>query len=617
MLIQPILFPPSNFINVSELFFRGIPPRNIYENKVVIPAGSMLSLGTYFNAFSVGKWMEYAGLDNLVLKLKINGSCEIKAYHSTGSVDIDFLNAGKGKRLDEEYIQEVNSLAYNAVRKETECTIDIKDDVYTIKFNELYKDGILYITIETLNDTIIQGGGYATETDESALNPVKLALGVCTFKRETAVIGNVNRIIDEIINNPVSQLKDKLEVYIADNGQTLNKNQFKSDKIHLFPNPNLGGSGGFTRTMVEAMFHDASKEFTHIIFMDDDILLYPAVLERSFYLLSLLKPEYKKAILGAGMFMLEKQWLQQELGAYYEDNSTVPGRINHKFFDLRNANSIAANEIVNPTNYTGWWYACIPSTIISSKNLPMPFFIHYDDVEYGLRNVDNGQLFINGICVWHPAPANKNPAWILYYDVRNRLITMFTKDLAAKDFNKYLRVLTKRFILKIVRYGYDDAELILMAIKDFLKGPRYFIDCDALSLHSKLLKKKVVYCSPEAAGIDKGNIIKKRYSNYKKAVLIQFFCNFLPPKNTVRALNNRYYNIPYRASKLFLYNEKIEEGVVWKRDQKKFFIMLFSFLKVRFLLKINYKKLLNDWRQARSILNSLSFWEQYLGINKK
>ena len=38
--------------------------------------------------------------------------------------------------------------------------------------------------------------------------------------------------------------------------------------------------------------------------------------------------------------------------------------------------------------------------------LPIPAFIHFDDIEYGVRHSDKGVILINGICVWHPQAPN-------------------------------------------------------------------------------------------------------------------------------------------------------------------------------------------------------------------
>jgi GT2 family glycosyltransferase len=433
VVIQPLLFPPEYLKNETDLFFQGIDAKNITESSISLPAGAELSLGTYFNAFSIGRWLEYTSLDNLSLNLKIQGEVKIDAYHAVGSVDTDFYVREQGKHPIPKLVQLVNEKAYNVKYENVDYITARGDSELVIKFKKLYEDGILYITIKAISNAVLFGGYYDTEIGGQLVSPIKLALGICTYKKEELVTGNVSRVIKEIISNPSSTLKDKLEVYVADNGQSLDEKHFDGDKVHILPNPNLGGVGGFTRTMIEAMFYGQAKAFTHIIFMDDDILLYPAVLERTYYLLRMLKPEYQKAILGAGNLLLENPNIQQESGALYKDITLYIGRANHKFFDMRKTDAVAANEVINPTNYTGWWYACVPKTIINEQNLPMPFFIHYDDVEYGIRNIHNKDMFINGISVWHPAPTGKNPFWMTYYDVRNRLITMFSKKLSKID----------------------------------------------------------------------------------------------------------------------------------------------------------------------------------------
>ena len=223
-------------------------------------------------------------------------------------------------------------------------------------------------------------------------------------------------------------------------------------------------------------------------------------------------------------------------------------------------------------------------------------------------------MFLNGICVWHPALLGKSPFWMTYYDVRNRLITMFSKKLSRDDFNEYLNLLSKKFILKIIRYEYDDAELTLDAIRDFLKGPEVFAATDALALHTELLKQRDILLSPEDIGISRTDVIEKKYPNFKIAVIIQVLCNMLPAKNKIYAVNTKFFNIPYNAKQIYLYHEKLGKGTVSERNQKKFFTLLWAFLKVRKELKTRYKKMLYDWQKAKPIFTSIHFWENYLGL---
>ena len=246
----------------------------------------------------------------------------------------------------------------------------------------------------------------------------------------------------------------------------------------------------------------------------------------------------------------------------------------------------------------------------------MPLFIHYDDAEYGIRNIKNGLLFINGICVWHPSPVNKDPFWMIYYNVRNRLITMFSKRIDRADFDKFIINITKKFILKIIRYEYSDARMMLDGLQDFLRGPNTFVTLDAVLLHEKLIENKELLFTPEDVGVSLDRIIKKRHPNLKKAVIIQVFCNLLPARKKICSINLEYYNIPYFADKVYLYNEKTGKGTINKRNQKEFFRLLFLFLALRRKLKKNFNRMLHDWQAAKPTLTSLSFWEKYLGLKK-
>ena len=43
------------------------------------------------------------------------------------------------------------------------------------------------------------------------------------------------------------------DVFISDNSQTLDNDKINSKHINVFKNKNLGGSGGFTRALIEIM----------------------------------------------------------------------------------------------------------------------------------------------------------------------------------------------------------------------------------------------------------------------------------------------------------------------------------------------------------------------------
>lgn len=71
--------------------------------------------------------------------------------------------------------------------------------------------------------------------------------------------------------------------------------------------------------------------------------------------------------------------------------------------------------------------------VVRSDNMPIPLFIHRDDIEFGLRNAKYGITFLNGVGVWHRGfeytiDANS------YYDTRNTLIELaINKEKGKKE----------------------------------------------------------------------------------------------------------------------------------------------------------------------------------------
>ncbi len=194
---------------------------------------------------------------------------------------------------------------------------------------------------------------------------------------------------------------------------------------------------------------------------------------------------------------------------------------------------------------------------------------------------------------------------------------MFSYPLGKKSLVKYILASTKLFIFQITRYEYGRARLMLQALQDFLKGPEPFIEQDALVLHQKLVENKVTFLSPEDSGVDRKSIVSRHHKSFLTAGLVQLFCNLLPTRDKVVAVDGRYFNIPYRAKKLYIYDAKSDKGYILERNQKAFFKLLFAYNSAAWKLFWRYKSLLHDWQNAKPTLTSLPFWEKYLGLNHK
>ena len=90
---------------------------------------------------------------------------------------------------------------------------------------------------------------------------------------------------------------------VVDNGRTLDTEKYNSEYVHIYPNQNVGGAGGFTRGIIESM--DAEKKPTHIILMDDDVKILPESLIRTYSLLAIMKDEYDSHFISGAMLFME------------------------------------------------------------------------------------------------------------------------------------------------------------------------------------------------------------------------------------------------------------------------------------------------------------------------
>ena len=279
------------------------------------------------------------------------------------------------------------------------------------------------------------------------------------------------------------------EVFIIDNGNTLksNLNLPHTNYIHIINNKNLGGSGGFTRGIMEVLNSNLNGTlFTHLLLMDDDIVFDPEVIFKTITFLQLIKSDYTNTFLAGSMLKLDKPTIQHEAAGYY--NSLFIKSLNSNL-DLGKSEAIIKNLKPHKADYAAWWYCVIPLESINKNNLPLPFFIKSDDIEYSLR-VSRQIITLNGICVWHKSFASKDAPYLMYYIIRNRLITN-----ALHKQNTYftnILLIIARY-LRAIQKNLQAIPFIKKAFLDFLKGPDFFLEIDGEQLNNELKEMQKQY----------------------------------------------------------------------------------------------------------------------------
>lgn len=585
MILQQLVFPNKNICNENNLYFNG---KNIeIDTMVHVKQAGFLETNTYFNSFSILKWKKYTQLQHLKIEFDIEGICDIRLCYAW----IDKENIIR--------LQGDNKVIYNKTNPNRESIL--------LQYPSCSEGVIAYFKIFSYSDmTILHQAKYQTEIQDIKLNDVKIVAGICTFKREEFVEKNLNLLKETIIDNPTSILYNNLHVLVSDNGQTLTEK--KEDHLDIFYNKNVGGSGGFTRCIIEAKKKQEKDGFTHIILMDDDILLDPVVLERTYIFLRFLKKEYQDAMIGGSMLVLNRQYQQFENAALYRKGKLT---FSNKNIDLRTFRNVIQNEKLYDKNYNAWCYCCMPLHKIDWNNLPLPLFIHMDDVEYGVRN-NFEVITLNGIGVWHPFYANQKGASIVYYDVRNKLIVM--SELGGRLIDEYALEWLNIFYKSIFNYDYERTMAACQAISDFCKGIDAFKQIEPVSLNQTLAK----YNNPWE---DADETLKDKIDNMQSIPYISItglIKNYLLPAKRDEIVVDCHISeaFPYRAKKVVLINRLTGKKCVYERSFRKMLVCKLQCRKIRKLIQNKIFDISIEWKERIHEITNIDFWENYLELNK-
>lgn len=597
MKLQNIIYPASNNYQEAKMYFRGKNDvsYDLNARHIIMQKDEEVVFNTYFNSFSANKWFKYTLIDNVYLKIKVNGRFLIKLI----------------------FVKRVANVGKTIVLCETSIDTKGKEQEIKLPFDTENQNGMFAFTITSLDDHgKFHEGGYYTDLGAIKAQAVKIAIVICTFKREKFVYRNMELLNNAFFKGCDTEIKDKILVYISDNGKSLDIDKIKSEHIKVMPNKNAGGAGGFTRGLMECIKNQKKDNITHALLMDDDIVIQPESIYRTYTLLSLIKPEYKNSFIGGAMLRLDEPWRQTESGARWNAGELI----GHKAgLDLRKVEPCLYNEIEEECDYNAWWYCTIPMRVVKEDNLPMPIFIRGDDVEYGLRNMEH-LILMNGICVWHEPFEAKYSSSMYYYIFRNRLIDNAIHNIDYPK-EKFLKDIQPWFTQELFTYRYKNAQLLLNSAYDFLKGIEFLKNSDGESLNAKVMQSgyKLQDVDDLDMPFDMQEYEKTRsqfegriHRLIRKALLNGMFIG--TKGDAVVPIQNAHILYFYRKDKVLNYDYESEKGFVTQRDGKEFIRLVKEYIKFRKYCLKTYDATVMQYRQNKDELTNVSFWKKYLAL---
>ncbi|AEF85579.1 hypothetical protein TREPR_2536 [Treponema primitia ZAS-2] len=459
-------WPNEGICQEQELYYRayaagGELGRVAFSSEgLEIKKGTVLSFDTYFNCFSYSKYLAYTTVSTVAAVLRLKGEVSIRLL----------AVRRQGRRIHREVLasKDIHTESFEEVRLGNDFSMD-----RTI--------GFYYIEVRAISDGAVLSGAYYASEDMEPPNNVKAAVIICTYKREAFLYRNMEMAERYIFQNAdLYFIAGRIKFFIIDNGKTIPEDRWDKNRIQVFPNKNYGGSGGFTRGIIEA--HKRKDEFTHFLLMDDDIIFDAETLAKTVSFLRVIRPEHKDLCIGASMLRLDLPFLQHEAGGVWRGKCVS---VKHNL-DLRSIDSVLENEVEEKIDYQGWWYMCMPLSVVDQYKLPLPLFINSDDVDYGLRTVKRLAL-MNGIGIWHPDFDSKyNRPVMSYYVRRNHMIVDVLHCPRAGLFIHWLKFVYGTIKLSL-RRQYMAINFINKAYEDFLQGIDFFLTIDEELLHRDLL----------------------------------------------------------------------------------------------------------------------------------
>ena len=602
-ILQKIYFPQDEVCNIETMFFRTTKDNTVYINKndkkyYFCNKESKISTNTYFNSFSSTKWKKYTCIDEFILNIETQGKFKFKLIYSyliDGVVQHDVVK--------EEMIESVDKKEFNI---RYNFGLDAFEGIYFFEIECLSEEGIFY------------GGTYYTE--KIADNQIFLGIIMCTFKRE------------EFIKRNISILKnchiDNIELFIVDNAGTLSSEFIQDNNIHLIYNKNAGGAGGFTRGIIEVK--QSYNYCTHIILMDDDILLNCIAIEKTISYLQYTKQEHSDLFVGGATLRLDQKNLQLESGAIWNNNILFNLKAG---LDLNKEKDLLYNNLEESYSYNSWVFLCIPLQVVTMDNLPLPVFVRGDDMEYGKRLIGK-LLTMNGIGVWHVPVHNKYSAFMTYYVLRNVLILNALYDKNFKAFSA-IKLLVHRLARELIYYRYDNVNLIFRAYEDFLCGIKFLKCSDGENLHKEISKnvdKLHSYKELEQQGYPfsyckyhYGLKVKseKKYMRFFRLATLNGYLlpNFIFKKgvmniyNIVEFTNTKPMDF-FRYKTVLQVDLTTQKGTITKINRMKLVKSLVKLLKMSIKILFSYNCVVREYKNNINEITNIKFWEKYLDIRR-
>jgi galactofuranosylgalactofuranosylrhamnosyl-N-acetylglucosaminyl-diphospho-decaprenol beta-1,5/1,6-galactofuranosyltransferase len=573
---------------------------------------SEVSFATYFNAFPASYWRRWTTLKSVVLRAELTG---------TGRVDV-YRTKATGARI---------SVDGRGFVGESDAPVVVEFDISLEPFED---GGWIWFDITTDSPVVLHSAGWYAA--EPAPGDANVAVGIPTFNRPGDCVNALRTLTsDPLVDSVISAVivPDQGTRKVRDHPEFSEVAAPLGGRLSIHDQGNLGGSGGYSRVMYEAL---KNTDCQQILFMDDDIRIEPDSVLRA---LAMNRFAKTPTLVGGQMLNLQEPSHLHIMGEVVDRSkfmwtSAPHTEYDHDFAKYPLSDDNYRSKLLHrriDVDYNGWWMCMIPRQVAEELGQPLPLFIKWDDADYGLRAAEHGYptVTLPGAAIWHMAWSDKDDAidWQAYFHLRNRLVV------AAMhwdgDVTGLLRSMLKATLKHLVCLEYSTVAIQNKAIDDFLAGPEHIFsiletglpevrrirqgypDAVAVSAASELpppstqLSRKVN--PPVGKAAIAYHVLRGVLHNLKKADP----AHYQRPQLNVPTQDSRWFLL-YRYDGVTVTTAD-SRGVVYRqRDRAKMLSLLAGSLRRQRQLAKRFDAMRRAYREALPALSSKQKWESVL-----
>src|SRR6478735_8633414 len=620
LLSRVILPRPGEPLDVRKLYIEEsetnsrrahAPTRTTLE----IGPESEVSFATYFNAFPASYWRRWSTLESVVLRVELTGSARVDVYRSKAT----------GSRIT------VGGAPLSSPADDTPAWTE-----FEIGLDPFEDGGWIWFDITT--DTAVTVHSAAWYAPVPAPARASIAVGIPTFNRPSDCVNALAALTsDPLVDNVIGA------VIVSDQGtgKVVDHPDFAAaaaplgNRLSIHEQPNIGGSGGYSRVMYEAL---KNTDCEQILFMDDDIRIEPDSILRA---LAMNRFAKSPTLVGGQMLNLQEPSHLHVMGEMVDQQNFMWTGAENTEYD-HNFAKYPLNDEEEPrskllhrridVDYNGWWMCMIPRQVAEELGQPLPLFIRGDDAGYGLRAAEHGYPTgtLPGAAIWHMAWSDKDDAidWQAYFHLRNRLVV------AAMHWDGNVRGLIashfKATCKHLLCLEYSTVAIQNKAMDDFLAGPEHIFSILESALPD-VRKMRREY--PDAVVLESATTLpapsdkrwrkKVRIPTGPLAIAVRLVRGVLHqlkqhdpehhrrPQINVATQDARWFSLS-RVDGVTVTTAD-GRGIVYRqRDRAKMFELLRESLKRQVLLARKFNHMRRVYREALPVLSSKQKWETVL-----